>query len=244
MRMNKRSPSAFVIFAVSALLWMTVDASALAAHEVTPMRVELVPQSGARSALLTIRNTRENNLPFEVVAFERITAADGGETLTPADADFIVFPPQGLINPGASQALRFEYVGDQLPTQSRSFLLEVREVPVTPPGFSGILTVYNVGVAVYVKAPGGFSDLEVLDVTRDGDAILFDVRNRGNDFAVLSRRVLELRYLKETVRIPGSDFAERAGNPVVPPESLRHFRMRANDLPPGVPTAIRVLSDD
>ena len=234
----------FVAGAVSALALACGSLSPAMAHEVTPMRVELVPQAGSRSALVSVRNTRENDLPFEVVALRRLTAPDGTETLDPADEDFLIFPPQGLVKPGASQSVRFEYVGDQNLAESRSYLLDVREVPVTPPGFSGILTVYNFGVAVYVEPPGAFADLEVSGVSREGDLIRFEIRNRGNDFAVLSRRDLEMRFGAESIRMSGSEFAGRTTNPVVPPNSVRQFEMRADGLPVDAPSAIRILSVD
>lgn len=214
------------------------------AHEVMPMRVELVPQGGSRSALVSVRNTRDLDLPFEVVVLRRITAADGTETLEPADADFLVFPPQGLVKPGSSQSVRFEYVGEQNLTESRSYLLDVREVPVTPPGFSGIMTVYNVGVAVYVEPPRAFADLEVSALSRDGALITFDIRNRGNDFVVLSRRDIEFDFGGETIRMAGSEFTSRTSNPVVPPNSVRHFKMQADGLPAGAPKALRIVDKD
>lgn len=219
-------------------------AGSVAAHEVTPMRVELEPQAGSRSALISIRNTRDNDVPFEVVPLLRTTAPDGTETLTPADGDFVIFPPQGLVKPGTSQALRIEYIGEPRLTESRSYLLDVREVPVTPPGFSGILTVYNFGVAVYVKPPGAFTDLEVTPAKREGDMIAFEIRNRGNDFAVLTRRDLELRFGSQTVRMSGGEFTSRTNNPVVPPNATRSFLMRADGLPEGAPTAIRVIESE
>lgn len=230
--------------AISLTIVLGSMAGQASAHEVTPMRVELVPQAGDRSALVSVRNTRDRDLPFEVVVLRRTTAPDGSESFSPAEGDFIVFPPQGLVSPGASQSVRFEYVGDQVLTESRSYLLDVREVPVTPPGFSGILTVYNFGVAVYVDPPGAFVDLEVSNVARTGDVITFDVRNRGNDFAVLSRRNLELQFGPQTVRMQGSDFSTRTNNPVVPPNSTRHFQMRADGLPADTPSMIRITAAD
>ena len=219
-------------------------AATAAAHEVTPMRVELVPQSGSRSALISVRNTRDKDVPFEVVAQLRTTAPDGSETLTPAESDFVVFPPQGLVKPGTTQAVRIEYIGEPRLTESRSYLLDVREVPVTPPGFNGILTVYNFGVAVYVKPPGAFVDLEVTPATREGDTIAFQIRNRGNDFAVLTRNDIELRFGNQTIRMNGGEFASRTDNPVVPPNSTRSFLMSAEGLPEGIPTSIRVIGSE
>lgn len=238
----KRLPFRALVACVTLALLLGVGLIRSAiAHEVTPMRAELVPAAGVRSALVTVRNTRETDLPFEVVVLRRTTAPDGTETLTPAGEDFIVFPPQGLVKPGASQAVRFEYVGEQSLTESRSYLLDVREVPVTPPGFSGILTVYNFGVAVYVKPRDAFVDLEVSDFSRDGDSIRFSVKNRGNDFAVLSRGNVTLQLGDQTVQIAGPEFGSRTNNPVVPPNSVRQFDMRADGLPAGTPTTIRFV---
>lgn len=214
------------------------------AHEVTPMRMQLVPAAGQRSGVVSVRNTRDRDLPFEVVVLRRFTAADGTETTEPANDDFIIFPPQAIVAQGASQSIRFEYVGEPNLTESRVYILDVREVPVTPPGFSGILTVYNFGVAVYVKPVGASADLDVGPAARDGDLLTFEVRNLGNDFAVLSRRVVTLEYADERVVLQGTDFAGRVENPVVPPNGTRRFSIRAADLPPGAPVNIRIADTE
>lgn len=239
-----RKSGQFWLVAIMASIMMGAAVSQATAHEVSPMRVELAPHSGSKSGLLMIRNTRQRDLAFEIVALRRTTAPDGTETLQPADTDFVLFPPQGLVAPGASQAVRFEYTGDAALTEGRAYLLDVREVPVTPPGFSGILTVYNFGVAVYISPPGAFTDLEVTNINRADETITFDVINRGNNFAVLSRRSLELRFGADRVRLSGTDFSRRINNPVVPPNSTRHFQMLADGLPQGVPSEIHVLRQD
>lgn len=214
------------------------------AHEVTPMRLELVPTAGQRSGVVSVRNTRDKELPFEVVVLRRLTAPDGSETLEPADDDFIIFPPQALVASGASQAVRFEYVGDPDLTESRVYILDVREVPVTPPNFSGILTVYNFGVAVYVKPAGASDDLDVGPVSREDGRLNVEVRNLGNDFAVLSRRVVTIEYENDRVVLQGTEFASRVENPVVPPNAVRQFSIDAAGLPDGTPTGILIADSE
>lgn len=231
-----------VLVAVSALVAIAPEPAV--AHEVTPMRMQLVPAAGQRSGVVSVRNTRDKDLPFEVVVLRRFTAADGSETTEPADEDFIIFPPQALVAQGASQSIRFEYVGEPNLTESRVYILDVREVPVTPQDFSGILTVYNFGVAVYVKPVGASADLDVGPATRDGDLLNFEVRNLGNDFAVLSRRVVTLDYADQRVVLQGTDFAGRVENPVVPPNALRSFSISAAGLPPGAPVNIRIADTE
>lgn len=231
-----------IAVAVSSLVAATPNPAS--AHEVTPMRLYLSPGSGQRSGVFAVRNTRDKDLPLEVVVLRRFTAADGSESMEPADDDFIIFPPQALVTPGASQSVRFEYIGEPNLTESRVYVLDVREVPVTPPGFSGILTVYNFGVAVYVRPVGASADLDVGTATRDGDLLTFEVRNLGNDFAVLSRRVVTLEYADERVVLQGTDFAGRVENPVVPPNAVRQFRINAEGLPAGAPVNIRIADSE
>ncbi|MEH6664968.1 MAG: fimbria/pilus periplasmic chaperone, partial [Brevundimonas sp.] len=143
-------------------------ATTAAAHEVTPMRVFLAPHAGQSSAVVTVANSRTDPLPFEVRVLRREVAPDGAQTFSPAEEQFAVFPPQALVAPQQSQAIRFQYIGDPALAQSAAYVLQVKEVPVMPEGFSGVITVYDFGVAVYVQADDARAEIAVTAVERDG----------------------------------------------------------------------------
>ncbi|MDO1559669.1 fimbria/pilus periplasmic chaperone [Brevundimonas sp. 2R-24] len=211
----------------------SVAATALQAHEVSPMRVFLQPQNGQTSAVVTVSNSRTTPLPFEIRVLRRDVAPDGSQTFTPAEDQFTVFPPQALVQPQQSQAVRFQYIGDPALAQSASYVLQVKEVPVIPDGFSGIITVYDFGVAVYVQAQGAQADLAVHNARRDGDSITFEVENSGRDYGFLAQRTLTVAAGGQRREIAAEDLAAAIENPIVPPLSTRLFTIPAGELPQG-----------
>lgn len=211
-----------------------VAASSAFAHEVSPMRVFLAPDAGARSSVVTVVNDRPTGLPIEIEFKRRIVAADGSQQFEPADELFVAFPPQVLIAANGTQAIRFEYIGKPELSTSEAYVLQVKEVPVMPEDFSGVLTVYNFGVAVYLTAPGARANLERPVVTaRDDAEVRFKIENTGADYGFLSQRTIRLRAGGETVNLDPDQVAEQISNPIIPPMSTREFALKSEGLPPG-----------
>ena len=157
------------------------------AFEVQPMRHSLFPMGGQNSGLFTVRNTRQEPLPVEIVVAKRVFQDDGQRSETPADEDFVVFPFQALIQPGDSQAFRFQYVGDLNLDEETAYTIHAKEVPVDPgPGFSGLRYVYSFGVAVYIEDSEAESDLSISKVTRSDDVLTLTLENAETSFARLT----------------------------------------------------------
>lgn len=76
---------------------------------------------------MRVLNPDTEPMAVEVSVFLR-TFDEGGETETPADTDFVVFPPQAVIDPQSDQAIRFQYVGDALDGRSKSYRVYITEV--------------------------------------------------------------------------------------------------------------------
>ncbi len=213
------------------------------AHEVSPIRTILLVGQGQTSTSLSVRNTRDKDLPIEVVALRRDVAPDGTETLTPAEDAFRVFPPQFLLKPGDSQTLRIEYTGDRTIDQTVSYVIDVREIPVIPDGYTGVMTAYNFGAAVYVTPSNARPDLRVRNIAMQDGRLNFQVENRGRDYAVLTLNRVLMDYPTGTVEVAPSDFVDRLGNPMVPPRSVRTFTYtppEGQTEPVQLPTAIRI----
>jgi fimbrial chaperone protein len=217
---------------------LCVSGAALA-HEVTPMRVFLAPHAGQGSAVVTVSNSRTDPLPFEVRVLRREVAHDGAQTFTAADDLFAVFPPQALVQPQQSQAIRFQYIGDPALAQSASYVLQVKEVPVMPEDFSGVITVYDFGVAVYVQAPNARAEIAVNSVERDGEQVTFVIQNTGSDYAFLAQRAVTVSAGGQRVVLDAEAVAEQIENPILPPNATRSFALTVAGLPAG-PAAVDV----
>lgn len=215
------------LIGLTALTFMSTGATA---HEVSPMRVILVPAEGGASSTLTINNTRDDPLLVEMKAFLRVTEPDGEERLEPADDAFIIFPPQVQMPPRTSQAIRIQYVGPPVTNHALSYVVQVAEVPVETPGFSGVRFTYNFGVAVYVEPSRAVEKLSVVSTERSADGLRLVVRNSGSRFGLLHLNRLILTIDDERMELSGDDLAERIDNPLLPPGMDRIFDIRMPDL--------------
>ena len=99
------------------------------AFDVNPVvSVIELPGDGA-GITLTLRNSRGESLPVSFEIVERSVNEDGTENTRPADDLFVIFPPQAVVAPGKSQAIRVQWIGAP-PSTSRSFTLFAAEEAV------------------------------------------------------------------------------------------------------------------
>lgn len=218
----------FVIAAASAA--SVLAAWTAHAYEVGPMRIFLDLGAGQTSSVFTIRNTRDEDLPVEMEVYRRLVSEDGEQELVPADDDFVIFPPQVLVGGLQNQAVRIQYVGDPAPAESISYVIQVAEVPVVPDEFTGVVFAYNFGVSVYVRAPGAQDRVSFSQAERDGDSLVFTVTNAGADYNFLSMHGLEISAGGRRSTLTPDQVAERAGNPIIPPNAARRFSLSLDGL--------------
>ena len=68
---------------------------------VSPILTDMAPAGRDSRSTVTVVNTGTTTLPVEIVV-NRLELGENGELgLTPEDADFLIFPPQAMIAPGA-----------------------------------------------------------------------------------------------------------------------------------------------
>jgi fimbrial chaperone protein len=217
--------------AVLCLSFLFALGTSATAHEVSPMRVVLVPADGRGQATITVNNTRDDPLMVEMKTFVRVTEPDGAERLDETDDAFIVFPPQFQVPPRTSQAIRIQYVGPPATNQALSYVVQVAEVPVEMPGFSGVRFTYNFGVAVYVEPPRAVERLSVVSAQRSEEGLRVVVRNAGTRFGLLHLNRLIVTVGDQRLELAGDDLAERIENPLLPPGMDRIVEVRMPDLP-------------
>jgi P pilus assembly chaperone PapD len=219
--------------ALAAFLILLIPAGVAVAYEVEPMRMILDLGAGRTTAVINIRNTREEALPVEIVMKRRIVHADGSQEFVPAEEDFSIFPPLALIQPGQSQAIRISYIGDPAVRDSQAYVAEVQEVPVSREDFTGVVFAYNFGVAVYVRANEAQADISLAEVRETPEGLALRVTNAGTDFAMLGELDLRIRAGGETVRLSPAQVAELVENPIIPPHASRDFLLGIDGLPAG-----------
>ncbi|MEQ1811007.1 MAG: fimbria/pilus periplasmic chaperone [Terricaulis sp.] len=205
----------------------TVNAAAI---RVSPMLYDLEPMGPRAAMTVSVQNTNSTPVTFEVAVLRREIGLNGEDTQTPAEDDFAVFPPQGIVQPGATQAVRVQYVGAPNIDASRNYVIMFSELPVDLDGQerAGIRFVFSFGVSVSVIPRDARADIQVIEASRNGDQLQIRVRNNGRAVARLGDYTWELRNEGGArVALSGDPVREQIPQPLIQPgtERLVHFQV-------------------
>lgn len=130
-------------------LFSSFFAAALVFFPAAALAFELAPisrqfessGSGATQSYELVNKSREF-VAIELRTVQREIDPRGGETLTEAEDDFLIFPAQVILNPGARQTVRVSYIGDPSPANEMAYRLVAEQLPID-------------GLGTPLKAPEG-----------------------------------------------------------------------------------------
>ncbi|MGN6374020.1 MAG: fimbria/pilus periplasmic chaperone, partial [Sphingomonas sp.] len=100
------------------------------AMRVSPMVIEMTSKGSGATARLEVQNLNDTQLAYETRITRIDYDANGNMVETPADGDFLVFPPQGVLPPKQRQVIRLQWLGDQDMKSSRGYYVSVNQLPV------------------------------------------------------------------------------------------------------------------
>jgi fimbrial chaperone protein len=181
LRASVRNLLAVVCFA-------TASSAGAIGLQVTPISLELAPQSAAEG--LWLSNTGEAPLTAQVRVY-RWTQSGGEEQLEPSRG-LVISPPMLQLDAGARQLVRVIRSGPPPETgqPESAYRVVVNEVPAAAPKGAGLKFVLRYSVPVFV-APVAGNDAKPAPqlswtLRRDGERVVLDVRNDGRAHAQLS----------------------------------------------------------
>ena len=222
--------------ATTALLTMAGLGPAFALH-VEPLVLDMVSVGQHARGVIQVVNDSAKPLPVELVTKKLDIETDGKSVTSPADKDFLVFPPQATVPPGATQSFRVQWVGEPNIKKSQSYMFSVNQLPVRlKAGDSGVQMVFNFGVIVNVAPPGVQSALKLVSTEaateggKRGAAIT--VENPSEMYSYLSEAKLVLESGSWRKTLSGPEFKDAVGYGVVQPGKRRRFFIAA-DVPAG-----------
>jgi fimbrial chaperone protein len=178
------APARSALLAVVILL----SASSARAYEVTPMIYDLNPTGKEATTVIRAHNTNASPITIELVAEKRMFDENGAETRAPADNDFVLFPPQAVVQPGVSQALRVQYVGPTDLAKSVMYTITVKQIPIKMPAETarGVQFVFNFSTVANVVPRGAKPQIDTVSLVPAGDTLRLTIRNSGNRYANLA----------------------------------------------------------
>ena len=172
-----------------------VPLASVQAQRVEPMRFELEPSGSAAQTTMVVTNTRSFPITVEIIPSSLQIAADGSETLAPADDDFLIFPPQAVVQPGSTQSIRVRYIGEGVLDTSRAYRIGVNQLPIdmTEDGASGVSVTVNFATLVNIVPDNVSSELTVTELSAapEGRWRML-VTNNGNRYARMPEQVIRI----------------------------------------------------
>lgn len=125
------------------------------ASRVSPMIIDMTPTGRASVGRVELTNDADREIAYEVQMMRGDVSLTGELSLTPADEQFLVFPPQSLIEANSQQVFRVQYVGEEALDASQIYYLAIRQIPVAfDEGENQVQVVVNYNVLVNVVPDG------------------------------------------------------------------------------------------
>ena len=235
---------------VLALVALLTGTTAAHAMRVSPMVLEMESRGGDAVARIEVENVNQGRLAFETRVY-RLEFDEAGEiTEVPADDQFVVFPPQGVLPAGGRQVVRLQWVGAPDIAASQAFYVSVNQLPVQlAPGSSEesraqVQMVYHMRALAVVAPPGATPDVEAMSVrkltyqppTRPGadappsmvEGVEVVLRNTGRRHEMMANFGWRFQGFNEagervTVTIPPDELNAEVGTGYVPALGDRTF---------------------
>lgn len=182
-----------LVWAAALLALLGMGGSIAWAISVTPVIVDLQTQGRRTSEVITLVNSNDAPVTLEMRTQTASYANDGVNGTGTASDDIIAFPPQVIIPPGGSQAIRVQYVGDPDIAQGRHYLLTIAQLPVALPdtGQNTVQILYNFQAVIGVNPTGVQPNIAVqsseVSTTGDGQPrLVLTLTNDSGAYGYLS----------------------------------------------------------
>ncbi|AUC60491.1 type 7 secretion system fimbrial chaperone FimC [Cyanobacterium sp. HL-69] len=216
--------------------------------QLTPNSVELRPSGRGIMRNFYVTSTGTEPVAVQVRMMKWGVALDGTETQNEEEEDFLVYPPQMIINPGQRQVVRVTWLGDPEPDHELIYKAVFEQLPINlrqveNPNPTGIVVNLNVTVTyiplIYVTPDGASANIVVDSITRqtgaDGkEQLAVTFENQGNRrglFNNLSLAISSPTNPENSITVAGTDIKDDKGAFVLA-GSKRQFIL---PLPDGVP---------
>lgn len=237
---------------LAALVALAVLVSPALAMRVSPMVVEMESRGSGAVARIEVQNINPGNLAFQTRVFRMEIDRDGNITEVPADQDFLIFPPQGVLPASGRQVVRLQWVGDAELAASQAYYVSVEQLPVPfEPGAvdsvgAQVQVLYNMRALVVVAPPGAKPDVKATTVRQATyqpaalpgatesppmqDGVEITLRNDGRRHALMANFGWQLegtdpagKWLR--VDISPEELNRAVGTGYVPAQGERTFRV-------------------
>ena len=221
--------------------------------QLSPNLVELEPVGAGVSKNFSVTSTGDEPVAIQVRIVTREILPDGKEVNSPEENNFLVYPPQMVLEPDEQQVIKVVWVGDTAPTKELAYRAIVEQVPVnlTPVkvensgGIPISITIVSTYIAsVYVKPQGATAKI-VLESTssqksKEGvEQLVLNFANQGTAHQLLptNLQVTITASSSQKITLAGEQLKEVRGQNILPGNKRQFILPWPKELPVGPVTA-------
>lgn len=189
-----------------------VLAPSAAAYRVVPLTIELEPTGRGSQGQFRVINDTERPVALQVTIQKREIGLDGKDILSPVEeGQFVLFPPQMVLRPGQSQAVRVQWRGDPAPAGELAFRVITEQLPINLQRerqggaqvtlllrYEGTLYVVPANTAAEIVVDGA----EPVTDDKGEQKLRVTVSNKGNRHAILGNLKLSVTTGGQSVTVP------------------------------------------
>jgi fimbrial chaperone protein len=190
-------------------LLLMVSQPALA-FRLVPMREEFDPAGRGANRAFRVENDGNETVAIQISMLKREITLEGQELTTPADEEFIVYPPQFLLEPRQAQTIRVKWIGDANPARELAYRIVAEQLPVNfskhPTGGAkvNLLVRYVGSIYIVPKTATPEISLESVRMRMNADlsrSLELTFSNTGTKHDVLRNLRLRLQSGGQTVEL-------------------------------------------
>jgi fimbrial chaperone protein len=175
-----------------------------AAFELSPIVVQLEPRGPGAARNFVVNNTQSDPIALLIEVYARSADEYGEEVRTPDYDSFVITPPQLVVEPATSQAVRLQWIGSPDIERELAFRIIVRQLPIrfvseTQGGEfqADVAVAYRYEAAVYVAPPRSKPSAELISseaaIDDSGRPVLrLTIASKGSMRAILDQPILEI----------------------------------------------------
>ncbi|MDZ8186432.1 MAG: fimbria/pilus periplasmic chaperone [Nostoc sp. ChiSLP02] len=190
------------------------------AFKLLPISRVFTPSGSGATQSYEIVNDGNESLAVEMSVVKRQMDITGTESYSDADDDFLIYPPQILLQAGEKQTVRVTWVGDPKPTLELAYRLVAQQVPIElqpnqanqtkPVGQVKVLMRYM--GSLFIR-PQNVQQKVVVDTVKlqkgnnGANELAITLHNEGNARAILKKLSLSLQVQGTTVQLNSEQLA-------------------------------------
>jgi len=208
----------------------------LSALSVGPMIGELGTSGATARATINVVNTGKSKVSVDVTTLQIMEFnADHSEVLVDAEDEILAFPPAFQLDPGASQTVQVQYVGDPEIDVSHTYRVVVESLPIVDPSSTDVRVGTKMSTLYSVVPQAVSSNIRVLNISKEGeqgDLWKVTVENSGDKFVRLSTTKWTMEAEGTSVVLDPKSVEKVVQNNMVLPRSTRIVGALASDKIP------------